>query len=86
MHFIHLILFFPLFYVLSRCVQMCPCESGQWVNFYSGVNSSDLSLSGETSTAVEMEHLQPEGTQTQVKCVQSKGWMFGVRIRYNNMC
>ena len=65
---------------------MCPCESGQWVNFYSSVNSSDLSLSGETSTAVEMEHLQPEGTQTQVKCVQSKGWMFDVRIRYNNMC
>lgn len=44
------------------CVRMCQCESGWWVNFNSGVNSSDLSLGGETSTAVEMEHLQPEGT------------------------
>lgn len=49
---------------LSSCVQMFVCESGQRVNFNSSVNLSDLSLSGEMATAVEMQHLQPKERET----------------------
>lgn len=45
---------------LSSCVQVFVCESGQRVNCNSSISVSDLSLSGEMGTAVEMEHLQPK--------------------------
>lgn len=49
---------------MSSCVQMFACESGQRVNFDGRVNFSDLFLSGESGTAVEMEHIQPKGRET----------------------
>lgn len=49
---------------MSNCVQMFACESGQRVNFNSSVNFSDVSLSGESGTAVEMEHIQPKKRET----------------------